>query len=80
MMADAEACLRPGGIIIFMDGDMRLYKDDFVSPIPVGVSEEEGGDPTAGSWMARLARGTRVASLQMIKTDSVHRDALGWCI
>lgn len=71
-MLDAEACLRPGGIIIFMDGDMKskptlicyipltslsVYSDDFVSTVPIGLSEAEGGDPIKGSWMYRLARG-----------------------
>jgi hypothetical protein len=57
MMQESAACLKPGGLILWMDGDMGLYAEDMVHPIPLGLDEEEGGDPTAGSWTARMARG-----------------------
>lgn len=58
MMRDAEACLKPGGLIIFMDGDMTMYSEDFIHPVPIGLEEEEGGDPKRGSWHHRLCRGS----------------------
>lgn len=57
MMHEAEACLNPGGLIIVMDGDMRVYGEDMIHPAPLGADSEEGGDPKAGSWTARFARG-----------------------
>jgi hypothetical protein len=58
MMQESAACLKPGGWIMWMDGDMRLYAEDKIHPIPLGLDLEEGGNPMAGSWTARMARGT----------------------
>ncbi|KAG8751187.1 hypothetical protein FRC14_008090 [Serendipita sp. 396] len=57
MMLDVEACLKPGGIAIFIDGDMTVYQEDMVSPIEIGHDEDDAPGPPGGSWMARLARG-----------------------
>ncbi|KAG8792743.1 hypothetical protein FRC16_011278, partial [Serendipita sp. 398] len=56
MMLDVEACLKPGGIAIFIDGDMTVYQEDMVSPIEIGHDEDDAPGPPRGSWMARLAR------------------------
>jgi hypothetical protein len=57
MMQDAEACLKPNGIIIFIDGDTRMYLEDNVTPAPVAVDTDEPGGPIQGSWFHRIARG-----------------------
>jgi hypothetical protein len=59
MMRDVEACLKPGGLVIFQDGDMGGYEEDLVTPFPVGQDEDEGGDPTQGSWFHRIKRGKK---------------------
>jgi hypothetical protein len=58
-MSDVEACLKPGGIVIFIDGDMTSYEEDLVTPGPMGQEEDEGGDPTKGSWFQRIKRGKK---------------------
>jgi hypothetical protein len=63
-MRDAEACLKPGGIVIFIDGDQTAYQEDMVTPVAVGQEREEGGDPNEGSWLHRIMRGAHgIASL-----------------
>ncbi|KAG8827580.1 hypothetical protein FRC17_007792 [Serendipita sp. 399] len=57
MMLDVEACLKPGGIAIFIDGDMTMYQEDMVTPIKIGQDEGEAPGSPGGSWLARLARG-----------------------
>jgi hypothetical protein len=57
MMQDVEACLKPGGIVFFIDGDQRFYEENAVGPIPIGVDPEDGGDPKKGSWLFRIGRG-----------------------
>lgn len=57
MMSDVEACLTPGGLVCFIDGDQTVYQEDMVTPIPVGEERDEGGDPEKGSWLHRIARG-----------------------
>jgi hypothetical protein len=60
MMQDVEACLRPGGIVFFIDGDQRFYEENAVGPIPIGVDPEDGGDPKKGSWVFRIGRGKSI--------------------
>jgi hypothetical protein len=57
MMQDVEACLKPSGVVIFMDGDPRIYLEDDMTPAPVAVDEDEPGGPIEGSWFHRIARG-----------------------
>jgi len=64
MMRDVEACLKPGGIVFFIDGDQMLYREDMVTPVSVGQERDEGGDPNEGSWLHRIMRGAHgIASL-----------------
>ena len=56
-MRDVEACLKPGGLLVWMDGDQTAYQEDMVTPIPVGQERDEGGDPNEGSWLHRIMRG-----------------------
>jgi len=56
-MGEVEACLKPGGIVFFIDGDTRNYREDMITPIPVGLEKDEGGDPDEGSWFHRIMRG-----------------------
>ncbi|PVF97655.1 S-adenosyl-L-methionine-dependent methyltransferase [Serendipita vermifera] len=65
MMQDVEACLKPGGIVFFIDGDQRFYEENAVGPVSIGVDPEEGGDPTRGSWLYRIAREVRFAAMYM---------------
>jgi hypothetical protein len=64
-MLDVEACLKPGGIAIFMDCDLNLCVADTNSPAPIGLDAEEGGDPRDSSWTARLLRGILSSYLSM---------------
>lgn len=63
MMRDVEACLTPGGLVVFMDGDQTVYQEDMVTPIAVGQERNEGGDPAKGSWLHRIAREIRWAAV-----------------
>ncbi|PVF94981.1 S-adenosyl-L-methionine-dependent methyltransferase [Serendipita vermifera] len=65
MMQDVEACLKPGGIVFFIDGDQRFYEENTIGPISIGVDPEEGGDPTKGSWLYRIGREVRFAAMYM---------------
>jgi hypothetical protein len=62
MMLDAEACLKPSGVIIFIDGDMIAYLEDRVTPVPVAVDTDEPGGPVEGSWFHRIIRGVSCCS------------------
>ncbi len=57
MMKDVEACVKPSGVVIFIDGDTRAYLKDNVTPAPVAVDADEPGGPIEGSWFHRLGRG-----------------------
>lgn len=63
MMRDVEACLKPGGLVIFIDGDMRMYEEDCVTPVPVGQEDENGVEIGKGSWLHRIAREVRYAAI-----------------
>jgi hypothetical protein len=63
MMLDAEACLKPSGVIIFIDGDTRFYLEDGETLAPVAVDADEPGGPVEGSWFHRIARGVCVILL-----------------
>ncbi|CCA67628.1 hypothetical protein PIIN_01456 [Serendipita indica DSM 11827] len=63
MMRDVEACLKPGGLVIFIDGDMRMYEEDGVTPVPVGEEDENGVEIGEGSWLHRIAREVRYAAI-----------------
>jgi SAM-dependent methyltransferase len=39
---DVEACLKPGGIMIFIDGDWRTYAEDGVTAATMPVIDEDG--------------------------------------
>lgn len=56
-MKDIEACLKPGGIAIFIDIDLNFYLKDTTTTVPLGLDAEEGGDPDNSSWIYRLVRG-----------------------
>ena len=45
-------CLRPGGILLLVEGDMILFGED-LRPYPMASIE----DGTGGSWMARMLYG-----------------------
>lgn len=79
MMHEAESCLKPGGLLIMMDGDMRLYGEDMIHPAPLGVDVEEGGDPKAGSWTARIVRGLSAIHTPHNGADIPTRDRLCGC-
>lgn len=53
MMEDAERCLKPGGVAIFVDGDGTIYSTDRLHPakFPEEASKEEG------SWFRKVVRG-----------------------
>ena len=57
MMGEVEACLRPGGVVIFIDGDTLIHSDDCLTPVPVAMDDDEPEGPIEGSWLQRLARG-----------------------
>lgn len=63
MMLDVEACLKPNGIVFFIDGDQTIYQEDMVTPIAVGQERDEGGNPHDGSWLHRIAREIRYAAV-----------------
>lgn len=71
MMRDVEACLKPGGIVFFIDGDQTVYQEDMVTPIAVGQERDEGGDPSKGSWLHRIMRGTHMINSPNV-ASSVH--------
>lgn len=54
MMEDAELCLKPGGLIVFVDGDGTICSTDRLHPakFPEETSKEEG------SWFRKVVRGT----------------------
>lgn len=51
-MDEVEACLRPGGLVIFMDGEMEVYGEDQECTLPTGSDENPNG-----SWIKRVIRG-----------------------
>jgi hypothetical protein len=67
MMRDAEACLKPSGVIIFIDGDTKMYLEDNATSAPVALDADEPGGPIEGSWFQRLGRG--VSSSNRIFTN-----------
>jgi len=72
MMLDAEACLKPSGVIIFIDGDTRFYLEDGETLAPVAVDADEPGGPVEGSWFHRIARGMCDIALEYKVAEIEH--------
>lgn len=53
-MEEIEGCLRPGGLVIFMDGETDLWTEDQRDTLP-SASEENPN----GSWLKKIFRGRR---------------------
>lgn len=53
MMDDAEKCLKPGGVVIFIDYDAQFCAEDQVSRQPMAESNENG------SWLVRCSHEMR---------------------
>jgi hypothetical protein len=51
-MHDVEACLKPGGIVIWLDVDYDIYSKDRMTYEPYGTDENP-----SGSWFQRSAFG-----------------------
>jgi hypothetical protein len=51
MMEEAEKCLKPGGVVIFIDHDAMFCAEDQISRQPMAESNENG------SWLVRSAFG-----------------------
>ncbi|KAG8816467.1 hypothetical protein FRC17_000325 [Serendipita sp. 399] len=55
-LEDIQTCLKPGGMLVLIDGDFRMYKD----PTTMYPLAKLSGDPDVsgvsedGSWMARV--------------------------
>lgn len=52
-MEDIERSLRPGGLVLFMDGETDVYDENQVDTLP-SASEQNPG----GSWLKKIFRGT----------------------
>ncbi|KAG8830080.1 Slx4p interacting protein [Serendipita sp. 399] len=53
MMEEAEKCLKPGGVVIFVDYDAQFCAEDQVSRQPMAESNENG------SWLVRCSHEMR---------------------
>lgn len=76
MMRDVEACLTPGGLVLFIDGDQTVYQEDMITPIALGQEKEEGGNPNDGSWLYRIARGVHHLLSFIVSLTVLYRDSL----
>jgi hypothetical protein len=56
MMEEAEKCLKPGGVVIFIDYDAQFCAEDQVSRQPMAESNENG------SWLVRCSHGENYTS------------------
>lgn len=57
-MRDAQMCLKPGGILIWIDADFEGFMSADGVPLPLGSDEQPDG-----CWMARIGFGTLTTSL-----------------
>jgi SAM-dependent methyltransferase len=53
MMQDAERCLKPGGLVIFMGADRTLWSEDRLKGAKFPVDDSD----TTGSWTRKLVWG-----------------------
>jgi trans-aconitate methyltransferase len=56
-VADVELCLKPGGLLIMLCADLRLYEEDLVRAAKIPDPEKEGPE-SEGSWTYKILRGT----------------------
>jgi ubiquinone/menaquinone biosynthesis C-methylase UbiE len=54
MMEEAERCLKPGGLVMFMDGDVRILSEDQLHPVRFPVPGATG----QVSWFRKIVQGT----------------------
>lgn len=57
---EAERCLKPGGLLLFIEGDYTLYAEDQLSPAPLGSEETPDG-----SWFHRIFNGELILTKAM---------------
>lgn len=55
MMEDAEKCLKPGGVVIFIDFDLFHSAENQLTRMK--VAEAPGVEDGQGSWLIRTAHG-----------------------
>ncbi|PVG04486.1 S-adenosyl-L-methionine-dependent methyltransferase [Serendipita vermifera] len=63
-MHDVEACLKPGGIVIWLDVDYDIYSKDRVTYEPYGTDENP-----SGSWFQRSAFEMRRGAVSTGRSD-----------
>jgi SAM-dependent methyltransferase len=54
LMDEATRCLKPGGLVIFIDGDPRILSVDRLHPVPFPGQESAG----QVSWFRKIIHGT----------------------
>lgn len=60
-MQDAQLCLKPGGLIIIIDGDKEFYAQDRLHGVKIPDPVKEGPN-SEGSWFKKIVRGEYVSS------------------
>jgi hypothetical protein len=58
MMEDAQLCLKPGGLIVFVDGDGTICSTDRLHPAKF---PEDASSKEEGSWFRKVVRGMIVS-------------------
>jgi SAM-dependent methyltransferase len=53
MMEEAERCLKPGGLVMFMDGDIKILSQDQLHPVHFPVAGATG----QVSWFRKIVQG-----------------------
>lgn len=64
--------MKPSGVVIFIDGDTRVYLGDNVTPVPVAFDANEPGGPIEGSWFHRLGRGVSSSTISFYNTAKIE--------
>jgi hypothetical protein len=74
-MKDLEMCLRPGGLLLVINGDMPFNEDrqTYIKMAKLDGDEDVSGVSEKGSWFRRIVWGMRLL-LGISSRSNTHRD------
>lgn len=72
-MESVQRCAKPGGLVLFIDGEAKMYAEDQLHPAKIPEETARNGSEE-GSWFAKVIRGRwfLLSVLCVIKSDAIY--------
>lgn len=72
-MEDMQLCLKPGGLVIFIEGDIDMYDEDRLHRVKIPDPIKEGPD-SEGSWFRKIVWGGFASQARNQTSAYIHFD------